>query len=192
MNSAKSPVGALGIWQIMPNSAAERLRITRAIDERRDPLKSTRAAGYLLRSAYEALGAWPLAVMAYHHGTGLVKKAIKQVGSTDPVRLMTEFRDPNFGFASRNYLYEFLALKDTELKTPEGLPDFIVVSFPRRIYLRQILRSFPITEMDLRDLNPHFLEPIWQNREQLPASYPIRMSGISLQKFKELSKRHSF
>ncbi len=192
MRSARSRVGALGIWQIMPNSAKEKLRITNTIDERRDPLKSTRAAGSLLKTAHDTLGSWPLAVMAYHHGIGLVKKAIKQVESTDPVRIISEFKDPNFGFASRNYLYEFLALKDTNITLDEGLPEFIVVSFPRRISLRQILRDFPTNEMDLRALNPHFLEPLWQNREQIPASYPIRMSGISLEKFKELSKRHSF
>jgi membrane-bound lytic murein transglycosylase D len=189
IRSAKSPVGALGIWQIMPNSAAERLRITRSIDERRDPLKSTRAAGYLLKQAYDALGSWPLAIMAYHHGTSLVKKAIRQVNSKDPVRIITEFKDPNFGFASRNYFYEFLALEGITLKSEHKLPEFIVISFPRRIYMRQLLKNFPVTETDTRMLNPHFLEPIWQNRAHIPASYPIRISGISLEEFKELSKR---
>src|ERR1051325_2564938 len=43
--NARSFAGAIGMWQFMPMTGKEyRLRINRAIDERRDPLESTRAA----------------------------------------------------------------------------------------------------------------------------------------------------
>ena len=191
---ARSSVGATGIWQFMPKTALKDLRVTKAIDERHDPLKSTRAAARFLRKNHAGLQNWGLAVMAYHHGAGLVQKAIRQVGSRDPITILRTFKDPNFKFASRNYLFEFLAMCDVDSKqnplfhpsVEHGLPNFITVSFSKKTKLKEILQRYRLSESDIKVLNPQFREPIWSNADAIPAHYPVRLAGITLEEFRRL------
>lgn len=191
---ARSKTGAVGIWQFMSATAMRDLRVTRSIDERYDPLKSTRAAARFLRKNFNGLGNWGLAVMAYHHGPGLVKKAVKSAGSSDPVRVLRTFKDPNFQFASRNYLFEVLAMCDAAsdpASLPGGsldgvLPEFITVSFPVKTKVKDLLQRYRLKEMDTRLLNPHFRSAIWTNEDPIPAHYPVRLAGITLEEFRRL------
>ncbi|MBS1959428.1 MAG: lytic transglycosylase domain-containing protein [Bdellovibrionales bacterium] len=194
VSQARSKVGATGIWQFMPQTAAKDLRVTASIDERYDPLKSTRAAAKFLMSNYKILKSWPLAVMAYHHGAGLVLKAMKALKTDDPITVIRTFKDSNFQFASRNYLFEFLAMLDVNASkelffkdVPEAmaLPEFITVSFPRKTDMKTILSHYKLSESLTRVLNPHFLEPIWLGRAKIPAHYPIRITGITLEEFRK-------
>lgn len=68
---AKSPVGALGMWQIMPDTGrAYGMLINGAVDERLDPVKSTITAAKILLRNYERIGEWTLAAAAYNCGPG--------------------------------------------------------------------------------------------------------------------------
>ncbi len=183
---ARSKVGATGIWQFMPKTASRDLRVTSAIDERYDPLKATRAAARFLRRNHDAFQSWGLAVMAYHQGPGLVQKAITKLKTRDPVRIMREFKDPNFQFASRNYLYEFLAMVDIGHKLDGKLPTFITISFPKEVTMKEILSRYHVDETTTRVLNPHFRGPIWSNKASIPAHYPVRLGGITLEEFRKL------
>ena len=193
-SEAKSSTGAVGIWQFMPKTAAKDLKVTRSIDERHDPLKSTRAAARFLRKNYDQFGNWGLAIMAYHHGPGLVKKAILKVGSRDPVTIIKTFKDPNFKFASRNYLFEFLAMCDVDsaqgsIFAPgqeNALPPFITVTFQKRVTMKDLAQRYHFNEAMTRILNPHFRNPIWKNEDTIPAHYPVRMAGITLEEFRRL------
>ena len=48
--SARSFVGAVGMWQFMPATGKSYMRVDRLIDERRDPMESTRGAAAYFRS----------------------------------------------------------------------------------------------------------------------------------------------
>jgi hypothetical protein len=67
---AKSPVGARGLWQFMPDSGrAYHLRIIKeSLDERLSPPKETEAAIRFLADLYRKFGAWDLAFAAYNMG----------------------------------------------------------------------------------------------------------------------------
>ena len=81
---ARSPMGAAGIWQFMPETGKKFLRIDDAVDERLDLIASTRAAARLLKQNYQILGSWPLAVTAYNHGTeGMLRHRNHRVAQFD-------------------------------------------------------------------------------------------------------------
>ncbi|WP_141732131.1 lytic transglycosylase domain-containing protein [Oligoflexus tunisiensis] len=106
---ARSKVGASGFWQLMPATARQYIKVTKKRDERNSPLIATKAAASVLRSNYKALKAWPLAVTAYNHGRGGMKRAMAKLKTNDLSEIILLYDSPSFGFASRNFYSEFLA-----------------------------------------------------------------------------------
>jgi membrane-bound lytic murein transglycosylase D len=81
-SSAVSRVGAVGPWQLMPQTARDLgLKVNKNVDERRNYVKSTRAAALYLKDLYSQLGDWLLVIAAYNTGTAHVNHAIRQSGS---------------------------------------------------------------------------------------------------------------
>jgi membrane-bound lytic murein transglycosylase D len=119
---AKSGAGAVGIWQFTRGTGKQYMRITRYHDDRLDPITETRAAAALLRSNYEALGSWPLAITAYNYGTGGTLAAAAEYGG-DYDRIVRSYNGPHFGFAVRNYYPEFLAALQIHQDEDKYFPD---------------------------------------------------------------------
>ncbi len=108
---ARSSAGAAGIWQLMPDTARGLgLKVTRVHDERYDLLKSTRAAARMLRRNYELLGSWPLAITAYNHGPNGMRRMVQEAGTTDLATLIETFEKSTWGFSSKNFYAEFVAV----------------------------------------------------------------------------------
>ena len=78
---ARSPVGARGLYQLMPATAQELGLSTFLPDDRTDPEKSARAAARLLRATYEKFGSWPLALAAYNAGAGRVTRLLEKTST---------------------------------------------------------------------------------------------------------------
>jgi membrane-bound lytic murein transglycosylase D len=78
---ARSPVGARGLYQLMPETARGLGLSTFLPDDRTDPEKSARAAARLLRANYEKFGSWPLALAAYNAGAGRVTRLLEKTST---------------------------------------------------------------------------------------------------------------
>ena len=89
---AVSQSGAKGLWQFMFGTGQQyNLYINSYVDERYDPVKSTKAACAYLKDLYNTFGDWDLALAAYNSGPGNVRKAIKRAGGETNYWQIREF-----------------------------------------------------------------------------------------------------
>ena len=78
---AVSRVGATGLWQFMYQTGLEyNLKVDSYVDERSDPLKSSKAATQYMTNMYRIFGDWELVLASYNSGAGNVAKAIRRSG----------------------------------------------------------------------------------------------------------------
>ena len=78
---AVSRVGATGLWQFMYQTGKEyNLNVDSYVDERSDPLKSSKAATQYMTNMYRIFGDWELVLASYNSGAGNVAKAIRRSG----------------------------------------------------------------------------------------------------------------
>lgn len=73
---ARSPAGAVGMFQLMPATAKQFGVRLWPRDQRREPEIAARAAAQQLRELHRQFGDWRLAVAAYNCGAGTVQKAL--------------------------------------------------------------------------------------------------------------------
>jgi membrane-bound lytic murein transglycosylase D len=76
--SAKSPVGARGLYQLMPDTARALGLSLFPFDERAQPEKNAKAAVRLLVELHARFKSWPLALAAYNAGPGRVGRALEK------------------------------------------------------------------------------------------------------------------
>lgn len=105
-----SSQGASGIWQFMAKTGKlHGLKITPYVDERRDHLKSTRAAITYLSELHRQFGKWYLAIIAYNCGDGRLSKAIRKAGSDD-LSVLANPSKKYIPMESRNYIRKIISL----------------------------------------------------------------------------------
>ncbi len=177
--TARSFVGALGIWQFMPVTGRQFLRVNKLVDERRDPIESTRAAASLLAQNYQALGNWPLALTAYNYGAGGLARAVSQIGSDNLVDLIRNYENPYWGFAPKNFYAEFLAAVEIgqnverffpglELHSPLTIQE---VEVKKAISITALAKSHGLSQQQLLAWN-HALSP---KTRLIPAGYRLKL-----------------
>lgn len=180
---AYSKVGAAGMWQFMRSTGRRFLRIDAAVDERLDPYRSTEAAARFLEQNYIVLGSWPLALTAYNHGPGGMRRAREQLGTSDIATIVRKYNSRSFGFASRNFYVAFLAALEIDSnpekffaglrRNPVDTSRVLVV--PGSIPASRIVSALDIEREELRRLNPSLLNSVWKGARHVPRGYEFRV-----------------
>jgi len=81
---ARSPVGATGLWQFMPDTGKiYGLSQDRWVDQRLSFALSTEAAADFLADLYRRFGSWELAMAGYNMGYGGVLSAVRRYNTND-------------------------------------------------------------------------------------------------------------
>jgi membrane-bound lytic murein transglycosylase D len=183
--AAYSRVGAAGLWQFMPGTARRYMRVDSIVDQRLDPYSATEAAANLMLYNYRLLGSWPLAVTAYNHGPGGLRRAQDELGTSNIEVIVKRYQGSTFGFASRNFYVAFLAALEVDRNADKyfgpltHLPDTqsTVVTVPDYVAIDALAKAFKADLGALRVLNPALRPPIWNKSRFVPRGYAVRIPG---------------
>ena len=159
---AYSRVGATGLWQIMPATAAGDygLSIDWWYDQRRDILTSTKAAVAYLSRLHQSLGSWLLAAAAYNSGLGTVRNAIKRA---DRSGASSNFWSLQLPTETREYVPRLIAVSQIikhakqygiELPPIPDKPFFNIVALQSQMDLGEISKLSGVSINQIRSLNP--------------------------------------
>lgn len=160
---AKSRVGATGLWQFMFGTGKEHgLDVSSYVDERSDPIKSTKAAAEYLTRLYKIFGDWDLALAAYNSGPGNVTKAIRRSGGYQNYwnirhNLPRETAGYLPAFLANMYIFEYAEAHGFKKLKPEfALVETDTVRVKHMITLDQVSEVTGTPIEQLQFLNPSY------------------------------------
>jgi membrane-bound lytic murein transglycosylase D len=166
------------MWQFMPATGKSYMRVDRLIDERRDPMESTRGAAAYLDQAYGNLGSWPLAITSYNYGQAGMARAVAEIGSSNLVDLIERYNHPYWGFPPKQFYAEFLAAVEIGKNFQQYFPG-IEQDAPRKIQevalakntsLGTAISSTGLSQEEFMKWNP----ALSANIRVLPAGYRVK------------------
>jgi membrane-bound lytic murein transglycosylase D len=185
---ARSQVGASGIWQFTRSTGRRFMEVDHILDERNDPWRATTAAAQLLAYNYSITGNWPMAITAYNHGLGGVRRAMREFGDTAYVEILRNYRGRTFGFASRNFYVAFLAASRVDKNRERYFPglkldnpvDYALVDMPGYIAAKDLVDVFEVSPGVIARHNPALQPTIWQGSKHVPSGYTLRLPRAEL------------
>ncbi|MGD9031910.1 MAG: transglycosylase SLT domain-containing protein [Desulfobacteraceae bacterium] len=184
---AYSKFGAAGIWQFTHSTGKRFMTIGYAMDERRDPIRSSRAAAKLLKQNYEKLGNWPMAITAYNHGVTGMLRAKRSKGSYEEI--FKHYKRRRFKFASRNFYAEFLAAREVaknyrryfgllQLDKPRDTREVLLEGYTT---MADLSRHFQVDVETIHSLNPALRRPVLKNQKYVPKGYALRLPAHAVE-----------
>ena len=183
---AVSPTGAVGLWQFLRRTARYYgLRVDPYVDERCDPIRSTRAAARYLRDLQAQFGSWHLSLAAYNLGPARAARLRARLGVQTTAGI-TERR--SLPLEARNYVSHFVAALQIAraperhgFVRPHQLPvRYDVVRVPGSVSLRDVAAQAGVTPATIAELNPALLRRITPPDRR---AYPVRIPRGAAQRF---------
>lgn len=190
---ALSSARALGLWQFIPSTGYKfGLKRDKYIDERLDPVKSTRAATEYLKELHQIFGDWSTALAAYNCGEGRVLRLIRGQN----INYLDNFWDlyEQLPSETSRYFPRYLAtlhminnldkygLDALELDEPL---QFETVMIDRQVHLKNIAKTIGVSETLLRELNPELRYGILPN-EEYRLRVPPEKTGVLVAKLEQI------
>jgi membrane-bound lytic murein transglycosylase D len=161
---AHSRSNAVGYWQFIRATGRRfGLTVDPFIDERRDPVLSTRAAAEYFKALYSLFGSWHLALAAYNVGENRVKRAVTKYYTRDFWQLIKKRRA--LPAETKQYVPKFIAAamiaKDpakygfTEIDYADPL-SYDTVALQSPISLTKLANNLSVDVDEMKLLNPKF------------------------------------
>lgn len=187
---AQSWAGACGLWQFIHSTGvAYGLKIDGMVDERRDPVKATRAACQYFKNSYELYGDWLLVIASYNCGPGNVNKAIRRSGGKRDFWKIMRYLPRE----TRGYVPAFIAvayvLNNSEkfgLKPANIDVQSLVenVEVKQWVHFGMLEKGLGISQEELEYLNPEYrhkiipASAITPHALSLPYAYAMRFAEM--------------
>lgn len=190
----KSSMGATGLWQFMYQTGKmQGLVINSYVDERMDPLKSTKAACEYLSSLYKTFEDWDLALAAYNSGPGNVLKALKRArGKKNYWNIRRYLPRETAGYVPAFLAYMYLFEYAKEHKLTPHKPEYLsietdTVKIKTKVTFKEISKAIQIDYKELQFLNPAYkLNIIPKSRTN---RYSLRLPVEKMKNFIEYEQK---
>jgi membrane-bound lytic murein transglycosylase D len=168
--NALSHAAAKGLWQFIPETGRRYgLSQSNGVDERCDPIKSSKAAAKYLKFLYNQFGQWDLCLAAYNCGEGRIANTMRAtfLGSYQEIKHLlpkeTQGYVPNF--VAVCYLMQYTREHKIEPKVPDlDMVMAVAINVHRPITFYHIQQATGLSMETIKSLNPHIL------RQQIQAT----------------------
>ena len=166
---AVSRVGATGLWQFMYQTGKQYdLKINTYVDDRNDPLKSSKAATQYMTNMYNIFGDWDLVLASYNSGPGNVAKAIRRSGGKQNYWNIRKYLPKETqgylpAFLATMYIFEYH--KEHGIKPDKAIANHFAtdtVMIKNAMTFKQISDLLDVPVAELQFLNPSY------KREEVP------------------------
>jgi membrane-bound lytic murein transglycosylase D len=183
---AVSRAGAVGLWQFVPETGRRYgLRIDAFVDERRDPVRSTRAAARYLRDLHAQFRSWHLSLAAYNVGPGRVARLVARRGVWALARLLEEDSLP---LETRNYVSQFFAVVQIAhaperhgfTRSSQTPARYDVVRVRSSVTFRRLASLAGVPVAEIAELNPALVQRITPPDER---GYLVRVPRGTKERF---------
>ena len=187
---AHSRANAVGYWQFIKGTGRRYgLRINHFVDERRDPLLSTRAATEYFKDLYSLFGSWHLALSAYNAGEYRVNRVVLSHYNRDFWYLVAKKSLPA---ETRNYVPKFIATKRIaenprkfgffKLQYQEPFA-YDTVTLTKSISLKRLSENLKVDYKELRRMNPMYkgeFVPIYNDSNTIRVPYGMHGKAVAV------------
>lgn len=178
---AKSPAGACGLWQFMPETGRQYgLIINDEVDERYNIDKSTHAACRYFKDAYQRFGDWMAVAAAYNGGMAGLRNKLSAQQETRPMDLL-------LAEETSRYMFRIMAYK--ELFSDPYRYGFVLYSdqLYRPIRTTQVTVSSSISDLtafakqhgtsyfQLKEFNPWLRSTKLTFKKGMPSSFKVAL-----------------
>jgi membrane-bound lytic murein transglycosylase D len=153
--------GGAGPWQLTKATARELgLVVNQFLDERRDPLKSTRAAAEYLAQLHDQIGDWRLTIIAWNTGQGMLSHFVQDRGE-DFDRLLDRLPARTRSLLSRFMAVAFISKNAREFGIQEVVysqpAPYVRISVPGGTPLSKVADATHSQVFEIQHLNPAIL-----------------------------------